>query len=75
MAGLVVYSPNVGDCYNRIGSMSFSGGARVTYQTVDQGGYSGTYFQMTITGATSAIDAFQSLSAQNYFINGTSPCP
>ena len=75
VAGLVIYSPNVGDCYNRIGSMSFSGGARVIYETVSLGGYSGTYIQMTITGATSAIDAFQSLSAQNYFINGTSPCP
>jgi hypothetical protein len=74
VAGLVIYSPNVGDCYNRIGSMSFSGGARVIYETVSLGGYSGTYIQMTITGATSAIDAFQSLSAQNYFINGTSPC-
>ena len=71
VAGLVVYGNSVCD---RIGAMTFSAGARVIYETVSMGYQS--YMQMTITGASSPIDAFQNgASARNYYINGTTPCP
>jgi len=71
VAGLVVYGNNVCD---KIGSMTFSAGARVTYVSVTQGWQS--YFEMTITNASAAPSAFQpGGGARNYYINGTTPCP
>ena len=73
VAKLVIYGNTVCD---QIGSMSFIAGARAVYETVSLGGYSGTYVQMTITGASSALTSFnQGGYARNFYINGTTPCP
>ncbi len=75
---ITVRSPNASNCYEKIGSVSFGAGSRATYQTVNLGGYSGTYVTLTIDGATSALDAFQNGTAnggQNWYLQGVPACP
>jgi hypothetical protein len=75
---ITVRSPNASNCYEKIGSVGFGGGSRATYQTVNLGGYSGTYVTLTIDGATSALDAFQNGKAnggQNWYLQGVPACP